>query len=92
MPSRTAFSSTDTTFAGMAAGPEIIMRVYSSKSSTPASFMVGTSGRLVRRLSAVTASASSLPDLMLGKADVGKSKLLCTVPAIRSSSAGPLPL
>ncbi|MCY1384736.1 hypothetical protein D9M69_730300 [compost metagenome] len=54
--------------------------------------MVGTSGRLVRRLSAVTASATSLPDLMLGKADVGKSKLLCTVPAIRSSSAGPLPL
>ncbi|CFU04323.1 Uncharacterised protein [Bordetella pertussis] len=59
---------------------------------TPASSIVGTSGRSGERLGEVTASARSLPALICARAAGRLSIAIGTMPAITSVSAALLPL
>ncbi len=54
--------------------------------------MVGTLGSWALRLGVVTASARSLPFLIWPITDGMVSKLICTWPLTRSTSAAELPL
>ncbi len=63
-----------------------------SKPVTPASSIVGTSGRPGVRLSAVTAIGRSCPALMPGMAASGSANDSWTSPPISAVTAGPPPL
>jgi hypothetical protein len=63
-----------------------------SKSGSPASIIVGTSGASGERLGLVTASARSAPDFTCGSEVVIVSNIIVTWPPRRSLSAGALPL
>jgi hypothetical protein len=76
---------------GVPAGAKIACHETTSKPGTPASCMVGTSGRLGTRFAVDTASARTRPLAMCGAATTVVSNISELV-AITSWIAGPLPL
>ena len=77
---------------GVAAGASTPYQVVTSKSASPASATVGTSGRALERCGATSASARSLPALMCGAAAGMPMNTRCTLPLSTSCIARFTPL
>lgn len=77
---------------GVPAGATRPCQVVASKPGSPASSMVGTSGRLGVRLSVVTASARTWPFLRNPITPDVVANIIWSCPAMTSSSAGADPL
>ena len=75
--------------AGITSANQVMPRSFSA--GWPSSFIVGTLGSSARRLGAITASALSLPDFTCCSTDGAWSISTCTVPAMASVCAGPMP-
>src|SRR2546430_4120987 len=81
-----------TTSAGNPAGPRMPYHAVESKPFSPASSIVGTSGKAAERESDVTASARILPLFTAPTAGPSDEKSIGICPPIRSVIAGPPPL
>ena len=77
---------------GVPTGAQTPYQVVRSKSGTPASISVGTSGSTASLLVLEAPSAFSLPLRMKLIDEGSESNISCTWPPTRSASAGPLPL
>ena len=80
-----------TTLAGVPAGTAKPSHTATTKSATPASFMVGTSGSRGERFLAVKASAFSLPALIWGSTVGALKKPIATSPLITARTAAGAP-
>src|SRR5260221_892185 len=88
----TPFAKMPTPSRGVAAGASRPNHSGTSTPSTPASFIVGTSGRSSVRFAPATASARRRPERTCWRIATVLEKLSWTSPAISAVSAGALPL
>ncbi len=77
---------------GVCAGASKPVQATVTKFGKPLSIIVGTSGNCGIRFCVVTASARNLPAWISGNSTLVVSKVICTLPAIRSVIEGAPPL
>ena len=89
---RSAAPTRVTISAGVPVGAIIPNQVLVSKPGMPDSAMVGSEGAAALRFALLMASACSLPELTYGSTDNVFANIICTWPAMRSVTAGGVPL